>query len=155
MATDLYVGGAVYSPAAPDATALAVTDGIVVWVGSDDVGHALHPGARIVDLDGRFVAPAFVDSHVHLTSTGLALGGLTLSSATSRSDCLALLAAAHAVAAPGALLWGPAGTTRPGTPQSPARTIPHHRRDRRDRGRASRLPVPYRRAFGRRVHRLA
>ena len=106
MATDLYVGGAVYSPAAPDATALAVTDGIVVWVGSDDVGHALHPGARIVDLDGRFVAPAFVDSHVHLTSTGLALGGLTLSSATSRSDCLALLAAAHAVAAPGALLWG-------------------------------------------------
>jgi predicted amidohydrolase YtcJ len=106
VATDLYVGGAVYSPAAPDATALAVTDGIVVWVGSDDVGHALHPGARIVDLDGRFVAPAFVDSHVHLTSTGLALGGLTLSSATSRSDCLALLAAAHAVAAPGALLWG-------------------------------------------------
>ena len=106
MATDLYVGGAVYSSAAPDATALAVTDGIVVWVGSDDVGRALHPDARIIPLQDRFVAPAFVDSHVHLTSTGLALTGLTLTSATSRSDCLALLAAAHAAAAPGELIWG-------------------------------------------------
>jgi len=102
----LYVGGAVYSPAAPDATALAVTDGIVVWVGSDDVGRALHPGARIIGLDGRFVAPAFVDSHVHLTSTGLALTGLTLTSAAGRSDCLALLAAAHTASAPGDLIWG-------------------------------------------------
>lgn len=106
MATDLYVGGAVYSPAAPDATALAVTDGIVVWVGSDDVGRALHPDARIVALEDRFVAPAFVDSHVHLTSTGLALTGLTLASAAGRTDCLALLAAAHASTSPGDLIWG-------------------------------------------------
>nr|WP_221247440.1 amidohydrolase [Gordonia humi] len=81
------------SPAVPDATALAITDGTVVWVGTDDVGRALHPDAEIVDLEGRFVAPAFVDSHVHLTDTGLRLIGLDLSEATSRTDCLARLAA--------------------------------------------------------------
>ncbi|ALG86783.1 amidohydrolase [Gordonia phthalatica] len=94
MTTQLLLGGMVYSsPAVPDATAMAVTDGTVVWVGSDDVGRALHPDAEVVDLEGRFVSPAFVDSHVHLTDTGIALGGLNLSGATSRTDCLNQLAA--------------------------------------------------------------
>ena len=62
----------------PDATAMAVRDGIVAWLGSDDVGRRQFPDAEIVDLDGGFVAPAFVDSHVHLTATGLTLAGLDL-----------------------------------------------------------------------------
>ncbi|HKH52284.1 MAG TPA: hypothetical protein VKA77_10915, partial [Mycobacterium sp.] len=44
----------------PDATAIAVRDGVVAWLGSDDVGRAQFPDAQIVDLDGGFVAPAFV-----------------------------------------------------------------------------------------------
>lgn len=106
MTTELLLGGVVYSPAAPDATAIAVTDGVVVWVGSDDVGRALHPDAHVVDLDGRFVAPGFVDSHVHLTSTGLALAGLTLNDATDRADCLRRVAAFAADTAEGELIWG-------------------------------------------------
>lgn len=106
MTTELLLGGTVYSPAAPDATAMAVTDGVVVWVGSDDVGRALHPDAQVTDLGGRFVAPGFVDSHVHLTSTGLALDGLTLNDATGRSDCLNRLAAHAAGIDPGELIWG-------------------------------------------------
>ncbi|MFT3662398.1 MAG: amidohydrolase family protein [Gordonia sp. (in: high G+C Gram-positive bacteria)] len=94
MTTQLLLGGLVYSsPAVPDATAFAVTDGLVVWVGSDDVGRALHPDAEIVDLQGRFVSPAFVDSHVHLTDTGLALDGLDLSRAAGRTECLRELGA--------------------------------------------------------------
>ena len=61
----------------PDATAIAVRDGIVAWLGSDDVGRQQFPDAKIVDLDGGFVAPAFVDSHVHLTATGLIWPGWT------------------------------------------------------------------------------
>ncbi|MFW0790680.1 amidohydrolase [Gordonia sp. CPCC 205333] len=91
MATQLLVSGHVYTPASPDATALAVTDGVVVWVGSDAVGAALHPDAEVIDLDGRFVAPAFVDSHVHLTSLGLALHDRVLVDATSSADLLARL----------------------------------------------------------------
>ena len=106
MATELLLGGMVYSPTIPDATAMAVTDGTVVWVGTDDIGRALHPDASITDLGGRFVAPAFVDSHVHLTSTGLALGGLTLNDCVSRSDCLQRLADHVATLRDGDLVWG-------------------------------------------------
>ena len=69
--TTLLLNGRVHSPAMPDASAMAVRDGVVAWLGSDDVGRAQFPDARIVDLEGAFVAPAFVDSHVHLTATGL------------------------------------------------------------------------------------
>jgi predicted amidohydrolase YtcJ len=105
MSTRLLVGGAVYSPAAPDATAMAVTDGVVSWVGEDAVGRALHPGAEVVDLGGRFVAPAFVDTHVHATSAGLALLGLDLSGAGSLRECLDLVRA-RAAEDPRGILWG-------------------------------------------------
>ncbi|HEX4812113.1 MAG TPA: amidohydrolase family protein, partial [Nonomuraea sp.] len=38
--------------------------------------------------EGALVTPAFVDAHVHITSTGLALTGLDLSAATSLADAL-------------------------------------------------------------------
>ena len=92
--TTLLVGGRVYSQTMPDATAMAVSDGpdgVVAWLGADDVGRRQFPDARVVDLDGGFVTPAFVDSHVHVTATGLALIGLDLRPATSRDDALRLL----------------------------------------------------------------
>ena len=36
MATQLLLGGSIHTPANPDATAMAVTDDTVVWVGYDD-----------------------------------------------------------------------------------------------------------------------
>jgi predicted amidohydrolase YtcJ len=89
----------------PDATAIAIRDDTVAWLGSDDVGRAQFPDAVVVHLDGGFVAPAFVDSHVHLTATGLSLTGLDLRAATSRQDCLALLAD-YATGHPDELIWG-------------------------------------------------
>lgn len=106
MGTQLFVGGHVYTPAAPDATAFAITDGVVSWVGSDAVGRALHPDDPVEPLDGAFVAPAFVDSHVHLTSTGLALDGLDLDTARDRHDCLDRLRRHVADLPPGDLVWG-------------------------------------------------
>ncbi|MBT0568135.1 amidohydrolase [Williamsia sp. CHRR-6] len=106
MGTQLFVGGHVYSPQAFDATSMAVTDGVISWIGSDQVGRALHPQVPVTDLDGAFVAPAFVDSHVHLTSTGLSLNGLDLSDATSRADCLTRLREYAATTPPGELIWG-------------------------------------------------
>lgn len=88
MSTQLLLGGSIHTPANPDATAMAVTDGTVVWVGYDDVGRALHPEAEVIDLEGRFVGPGFVDPHVHLTATGLARSGLDLSTARNRPELL-------------------------------------------------------------------
>nr|WP_296767321.1 amidohydrolase [Rhodococcus sp. (in: high G+C Gram-positive bacteria)] len=88
MRTQLLLGGRIYTPTAPDATAMAVTDGVVTWTGEDRTGRALHPGAEEFDLNGAFVAPAFVDTHVHTTALGLALIGLDLSDCTSRHACI-------------------------------------------------------------------
>ncbi|MCB0925782.1 MAG: amidohydrolase family protein, partial [Mycobacterium sp.] len=86
-------------------TAMAVRDGIVAWLGSDDVGLEQFPDAEPTDLAGAFVAPAFVDSHVHLTATGLRMTGLDLSAATSAEHCLRLVAD-HIAAYPGLPVWG-------------------------------------------------
>jgi predicted amidohydrolase YtcJ len=89
----------------PDATAMAVTDGVIAWVGADDVGRQQFPDAQLVDLEGGFVAPAFVDSHVHLTATGLAVAGLDLRTATSLRDCLQRIGD-YARAHPDGPIWG-------------------------------------------------
>src|ERR1700757_3560616 len=84
---------------------MAVRGGVVAWLGSDDVGLSQFPGAEVEDLDGGFVAPGFVDSHIHLTATRLTLSGLDLRSARSQSQCLRLVAD-YAAAHPGQPVWG-------------------------------------------------
>lgn len=88
----LLVGGHVYSPEDPFATAMLVAGGRIAWIGDDAGAHLYAADAHVVvDLRGAWVAPAFVDAHVHLTSTGLALTGLDLSSADSLATCLRML----------------------------------------------------------------
>ncbi|WP_420714675.1 amidohydrolase [Mycobacterium sp. Aquia_213] len=84
---------------------MAVRGDVVAWLGSDDVGRRQFPDAEVVDLEGGFVAPAFVDSHIHVTATGLTLSGLDLRGATSRARCVQLVAE-YAAAHPGEAIWG-------------------------------------------------
>ncbi|MGI9161813.1 MAG: amidohydrolase [Mycobacterium sp.] len=97
---------------------MAVRDGVVAWLGSDSVGREQFPDAEVIDLGGAFVAPAFVDAHVHLTATGLSLTGLDLTAATSAEHCLRLLAD-HVAAHPGRPVlghgWDDTGWTAPPT----------------------------------------
>jgi predicted amidohydrolase YtcJ len=84
----LYRNGRVHSPADPQATALLVRDGTIAWLGTDPDA----PADVVVDLGGSLVTPAFVDAHVHITSTGLALLGLDLSDVRSAGELLERLA---------------------------------------------------------------
>jgi len=84
---------------------MAVTDGTVVWIGADGPGRALHPDAELIPLDGGFVAPGFVDTHVHCTSAGLALHGLDLRASSSLEDCLGQLRR-YGAAHPDGIVWG-------------------------------------------------
>jgi predicted amidohydrolase YtcJ len=103
--TTLLLNGRVHSPTHPDATAMAVRGEVVAWLGSDDVGRSQFPDAEVVDLDGGFVAPGFVDSHIHVTATGLTLSGLDLRRATSPAHCVQMVAD-YAAAHPGQPVWG-------------------------------------------------
>jgi predicted amidohydrolase YtcJ len=89
----LYRNGRVHAPASPAATALLVDGGAISWIG-DEAGAADVSAEHTVDLAGAHVAPAFVDAHVHATSTGLALTGLDLRGASSLADALARVEAA-------------------------------------------------------------
>ncbi|HYN75501.1 MAG TPA: amidohydrolase family protein [Candidatus Limnocylindria bacterium] len=87
--TTLLTGGRVHSPVGPVATAMLVVDGRVAWVGSDDEAEVHRDAAHtVVALDGALVTPAFVDAHVHATSTGLLLTGLDLVDAASLAEAL-------------------------------------------------------------------
>ena len=74
-------GGAVYTQdaARPWAEAIAIRDGLIVFVGSTpDVTALAGAGTERVDLGGRFVMPAFHDAHVHPVSAGVELGQCNL-----------------------------------------------------------------------------
>lgn len=98
MSGVLMTGGHVYSPDDPFATAILVIDGRIAWMG-DDAGALTYAGDAQdrLHLGGAWVAPAFVDAHVHLTATGLALTGLDLAGAGSMGEALQRLRAAAEV----------------------------------------------------------
>jgi len=102
-ASTLYRDGRVRSPDDPVATAMLVVGGAVAWVGHDPSLH-VDAADEVVDLAGVLVTPAFVDAHVHATSTGLALEGLDLTGATDLADCLRRVEAAGRRARGGVLL---------------------------------------------------
>jgi len=85
-------GGQVHTPADPAATALLVDGDTVSWTGSDsaaaDLAAGGGPDLKVVQLEGALVTPAFVDAHVHATSTGIALEGLDLTGCPSLAAAL-------------------------------------------------------------------
>ncbi len=104
--TTLYRNGSVYSPADPFATAVLVDGDTIAWVGSEQAADAHAAGIDdVVDLDGALLAPAFVDGHVHITETGLALEGIDLTEATTLQDVLDAVATA-AQHRPGEVIFG-------------------------------------------------
>jgi predicted amidohydrolase YtcJ len=61
-------------PKQPRATAMAIANGRILAVGSDDDINAISlPHAQRVNMNGAFVLPGLIDSHVHLEWTGFAM----------------------------------------------------------------------------------
>ena len=79
--------------------ALSSTARTVAWVGSDEAADAQAAAVDdVVELEGALVTPAFVDAHVHVTETGLALGGVDVR--CRRVRCGEVLGAVERAAAP-------------------------------------------------------
>jgi predicted amidohydrolase YtcJ len=54
-------------PSLPEARALAVRDGRIVWLGPDqDAPRWTGPKTRVIDAAGRLVLPGFIDAHNHV-----------------------------------------------------------------------------------------
>ena len=81
----------------PHASAVAVTNGRIIAVGSDaSIERYLGPKTRIVRLQGRGVTPGLVDAHAHLYGLGASLESLDVRGVASTAEVAALVSRAAA-----------------------------------------------------------
>lgn len=102
MTTTLLYGGRIATMSGADVSAMAVTDGVITWTGAE---YPDRPD-EAVDLRGALVTPAFVDSHVHATWTGVLLAGLDLTVCESLPDLLRVVREFAAGDPDADVLWG-------------------------------------------------
>lgn len=88
----LITNAAIYAPSVPFATAMLIDGGEIAWIG-DHSGAEVHRelADTVIHAQGHFLAPGFVDAHVHATSTGIMLNGLDLSQVNGKTQLLDLL----------------------------------------------------------------
>lgn len=93
--------GAVYTVDAARswASAVAIRDGRIVYVGSDSLPPGLvGPSTEVVNLEGKMVLPGFQDGHVHPIDSGVELGDCTLydlTTAAAIADSIGKCARTH------------------------------------------------------------
>jgi predicted amidohydrolase YtcJ len=81
----------------PKAEAIAIADGSIVAIGSNaEIRQLADAKTRAVDLKGGFVAPGFIDNHVHFVNGGMALAQVDLRDAASRAELTRRIAQAAA-----------------------------------------------------------
>jgi predicted amidohydrolase YtcJ len=79
--------------AVPAAASLAVRDGLIVAVGSEqDTAALIGPETRVIDLRGRLVLPAFHDMHTHPVWGGLIHAQCPLHEGNSLADYQKMIA---------------------------------------------------------------
>jgi hypothetical protein len=82
----IFINGRMWTgdPGRPRAEALAVRDTKILAVGSTSQIRGLaEKGTEVIDLQGRFVCPGFIDAHLHFMGGSLSLEALRLDGAGS------------------------------------------------------------------------
>ena len=94
-------------PLQPHAQAIAVRRGRVLALGSDEaIAHYIGPHTKVLDLEGAFVAPGFIEGHGHLMQTGESLMELNVARAPNWDAIVSQVKAAVAAAKPGEWIVG-------------------------------------------------
>ncbi len=93
----IFFNGQIYTvdPQYPEASAVAVKNGIVMAVGSDEEVKALAGSATdMVDLKGAFMCPGLIDSHMHLLLLSNKLRRTDVGVAKTFAECMDIMAKA-------------------------------------------------------------
>ena len=120
-------------PTRPQADALAVRDGRILFVGSKRGALALKGAStRVVDAAGRTIVPGIVDAHGHLMGLGQALRTVDLVGTTSYADVVARVVARAKQVPAGSWILGRGwdqndwSDTRFPTHEALSRAVPDH-----------------------------
>jgi len=85
----VYSGGSIWTGVAHTerARALAIRDGVLVFVGGDQAAAELvGEGTEQIDLGGAFVVPGFIDNHTHFLAGGFGLASVKLRDAATPEE---------------------------------------------------------------------
>ena len=78
----------------PDATAIAIIENQIAFVGSDNaVKQYIDASTQVIDLKGATVLPGLIDSHVHIAELGAILERVNLNDVTSPEEAIAKMLA--------------------------------------------------------------
>ena len=88
-ADKVYYNGSIWTgdPANPSATAIAVGDEKILFVGADQKALELAAeNSEKIDLHGGFVTPGFIDNHVHFMSGGFKFSSVNLRDVDNKAE---------------------------------------------------------------------
>ena len=116
----------------PDATAVAIRGGKIVYVGSDKGALALRgKRTRVIDLNGATVIPGLVDSHTHFIELGAKLESVDLTDVATEAQAVAKVAERAKSVPKGEWIFGAgwdegAWANRYPDKQQLSAAVPHH-----------------------------
>jgi len=88
-ASVIFSGGTIWTgdTLRPQVEAVAVAEGKILAVGTiDEIAAWGGPSTRMVDLQGRFMMPGFIDDHVHFVAGGFQLQNVDLRDAATEEE---------------------------------------------------------------------
>ncbi len=91
----------------PSAEAVAIKDGIILFVGSNEEAESyIGDLTEVIDLKGKFVMPGFIESHAHFLGLGKSKQILDLREAKNWDEVVAMVAKACETSRPGDWVLG-------------------------------------------------
>lgn len=80
------------NPAQPNASAVAMKAGKIVYVGDDEgVKEFIGDKTDVIDLKGYYVTPGLIDSHTHVIASNFTVSGLNVEAAQSVDEMLEMM----------------------------------------------------------------
>ncbi len=91
----------------PEAQALAARGGAIVALGTAaDVARFIGPSTQVIELNGQFAMPGFIEGHGHFTDLGDSKLNLELQNTKSWDEIVHMVALAAEKAKPGEWIYG-------------------------------------------------
>ena len=91
----------------PDAAAVAIRNGRIVYVGTDSAALARRgPATRVIDLAGQVLLPGLVDAHTHVAELGQSMDRVNLTGSASEAEAVERIVARAAQTPKGEWILG-------------------------------------------------